>query len=73
MNNFKVGDVVVLNSNMSRKMTIENLDGNQARCVWIDPTQIVRRENFVVDCLSLFPTNPKESLASNNEGNILLG
>lgn len=51
-NNFKVGDVVQLNSGGSA-MTVEEIEGNYVSCVWFEK-QKVERATFPAATLSKF-------------------
>ena len=49
---FKVGDVVYLNSNPETKITVQSLDGDNAICVWLDKKGELKQAEFPIVLLT---------------------
>ncbi len=50
-NKIEEGDTVKLNIDNSPNMTIENVNGKSATCIWFDKEQRFNKEDFLIEDL----------------------
>ena len=68
MSELNVGDVVVLKSSNDTKMTIEEIKGDSAVCVWLNKSKKRETDTFKLSSITKF-INPLEGY----EGGIRIG